>query len=55
MFGQIRGGGHESDIIKRKNGIRDTKSHTNHIADFGKCSRLLALSTTCLEMKKSNA
>lgn len=50
MFGQIRGGAQGSFIIKRKNGIKDNKSHINHIADFGKYSRLIALSTTCLEM-----
>ena len=49
MLGHIRGGGQGSDMTKRKNGIRDTKSHTNNIPDFGKCSRLIALSTTCLK------
>lgn len=54
IFGHKRAGGHGSVSNNLKNGTSDIKSQISNDADFGKCSRLIALSTTCLETNIKN-
>lgn len=50
MFGHNLARGHGSASMSRKNGTNDIISQNNSFADFGKCSRLIALSVTCLKI-----
>lgn len=48
ILGHSFTGGQASVTISWKKGMSDMMSSNNKNADFGRCSRLIALSVTCL-------